>query len=144
MKLWIGEFVSSTVGLTAAETGAYILLASAYFQNGRLPDSDDRRRKIARVSADEWSAVSEAVRSPGLFNEDWSHDRLDEEIADVTARTAKLSAGGRKGGRVRATRDAERRRSEADVDDDTGPESIDDYVGAPPRFEDVAESDLPF
>jgi uncharacterized protein YdaU (DUF1376 family) len=79
MPLYIADYRADTAHLSAAEHGAYLLLIMHYWQTGGLPKEDAPLARIACMSASEWRKVRPTIAA--FFNDDWSHKRVDEEIA---------------------------------------------------------------
>lgn len=96
MPLHIGDYLSDTGHLSAAEHGAYMLLIMHYWQKGELPSDEGLIRRIAKLSCDEW-AESRSVLA-ALFLEGWRHKRIDEELAKADDIIAKRKAAGRQRG----------------------------------------------
>lgn len=68
MPLYVGDLLSDTLDLTAAEFGAYVLLICAYWQNGGPLPSD--RGRIRRI-----------LRNPKRFDE--LYDRVSQYFTDT-------------------------------------------------------------
>lgn len=79
MPLHITDYLADTGHLTAAEHGAYMLLIMHYWQNGSLPDNERLIARIARMDATQWDESREIIAL--LFGPDWTHKRIDEELA---------------------------------------------------------------
>lgn len=96
MPLWVGDYLSDTQHLSAAEHGAYMMLIMAYWQRGGpLPDGP-RLAHIARLTPAEW-AISEPVLREffTVQNGLWSHKRIDAELEKVRERQLKASTAGK-------------------------------------------------
>lgn len=94
MPLYVGDYLADTSHLTTAEHGAYILLICHYWRNGGLPDKDEQRRRISKMTPDEWAASRDTIAE--FFDADWKHKRIEFELTEA----ARLSAAGRAGGRA--------------------------------------------
>ena len=83
MPLYIADYLKDTIHLSAAEHGAYMLLIMRYWQDGGLPADERLIARFSRLSPAEW-AESRDILAP-LFGPDWSHPRIDEELAKASA-----------------------------------------------------------
>lgn len=79
MPLHITDYLADTGHLTAAEHGAYLMLIMHYWQNGSLPADERLLQRLTRMSKDEWAESRDVLAM--LFGENWSHKRIDEELA---------------------------------------------------------------
>ena len=79
MPLHIGDYLADTGHLTATEHGAYLLLIMHYWQNGCLPENERLISRIARLDADQWTESRDVLAM--LFGPNWSHKRIDAELA---------------------------------------------------------------
>lgn len=78
MPLYVADYLADTGHLSAAEHGAYLLMIMHYWQNGALPNEDKRLARIARMTPTEWEESRETLFD--LFDEGWSHKRIDDEL----------------------------------------------------------------
>ena len=98
--MYWGDYLADTGHLKPREHGAYVLLIAHYWMNGSLPTDDEVLRRITRLTAREWSRSKVVLRS--LFGDNWSHKRIDKELAKaieksrVNSANAKRSHSGRK------------------------------------------------
>lgn len=90
MPLYVADYLADTGHLSAAEHGAYLLLIMHYWQNGGVPNEDKRLARIARMTPDEWSESRETLAA--LFDDGWSHNRIDDELAAAEEISAKAKA----------------------------------------------------
>jgi uncharacterized protein YdaU (DUF1376 family) len=89
MPLYIADYLADTAHLTAAQSGAYLLLIMHYWQSGSLPDIDGALARIARMTPAEWKRNRATIQS--FFHDGWRHKRIDKEIvraADISASRA--------------------------------------------------------
>lgn len=113
MPLWVGDYLSDTQHLTAAEHGAYMLLIMAYWQRGKaLPDDGERLALIARMTPSEWAKAEPTLRDFfAIEGGEWKHSRIEAELSKTRDKSAKASASAKRrhsGGNA----DAERTQSE--------------------------------
>jgi uncharacterized protein YdaU (DUF1376 family) len=94
MPLYVGDYLADTSHLTTAEHGAYILLICHYWRNEGLPDKDEQRRRISKMTVEEWAASRDTIAE--FFDADWKHKRIEFELTEA----ARLSAAGRAGGKA--------------------------------------------
>jgi len=90
MPLYVANYLGDTGHLTAAEHGAYLLLIMHYWQRGALPADEKQLCRIARMSEQEWRDSRDTLKA--FFGDDWSHSRIDDEIAKADALSSKRSA----------------------------------------------------
>lgn len=100
MPLYVADYLADTGHLSAAEHGAYLLMIMHYWQKGGLPDDERQLSRIARLSADEWAESRDTLA--GFFGENWTHARIDEELAAAKEKYEKRAAAGRNGGKAKA------------------------------------------
>jgi uncharacterized protein YdaU (DUF1376 family) len=79
MPLYIADYLKKTTHLRALESGAYLHLIMAYWASGKLPNDDRQLATIAKVSDREWKALKPTLAA--FFGPDWTHARIDEELA---------------------------------------------------------------
>jgi uncharacterized protein YdaU (DUF1376 family) len=79
MPLYIGDYLSKTSHLRAAQSGAYLHLLMHYWQYESLPDDDAQLASIARVTGSQWSKMRAVIQQ--FFYDGWKHKRVDEELA---------------------------------------------------------------
>jgi uncharacterized protein YdaU (DUF1376 family) len=109
MALWVDDYLHDTAHLSAAESGAYLHLILFYWVNGRLPNDERALARIARLNSIAWKRSRDTLHT--LFRGgDWTHPRIDAEIAKaieiskVKSANAKRSHYGR-GANVGASAD---------------------------------------
>jgi uncharacterized protein YdaU (DUF1376 family) len=91
---YVGDFVRDTMHLSAEETGAYVLLICHYWERGGLPAEPERLARIAKMSLEQWQCTCIALGE--LFGPNWTHKRIDEELAKSAVLSAKRSAAAHK------------------------------------------------
>jgi uncharacterized protein YdaU (DUF1376 family) len=79
MPLHIDDYLADTGHLTGAEHGAYMLMIMHYWQNGGLPENERLIARIARMDAAQWQESRDILAM--LFGENWTHKRIDAELA---------------------------------------------------------------
>jgi uncharacterized protein YdaU (DUF1376 family) len=95
MPLYIADYLADTVSLSTTEHGAYLLLIMEYWRAGGLPADGARLARITRLSPKEWHAIRDTIAS--FFGPNWTHKRIDAEMAKSSDITSKRSAAGRAG-----------------------------------------------
>ncbi len=103
MPLYVSDYLGDTAHLTTLEHGTYLLLLMhAWKKDGELPTGDDRLRRIARLSPDEWSDVRDSVLE--FFYQDGDtlrNSRLDVELERAHARVEAASRAGKASAKAR-------------------------------------------
>src|SRR5690349_5689962 len=79
MPLYIGDYLSKTSHLRAAQSGAHLHLLMHYWQHESLPDDDAQLASIARVTGSQWNKMRAVLQQ--FFYDGWKHKRVDEELA---------------------------------------------------------------
>jgi uncharacterized protein YdaU (DUF1376 family) len=87
MPLYIDDYLSATVHLTAAESGAYLHLIMHYWRDGSLPNNEGRLARIAKLSPKEWKASRDVLKA--FFSDDWRHPRIDKELSEAAGKYEK-------------------------------------------------------
>lgn len=90
MPLYIADYLADTAHLGALESGGYLHLIMHYWQNGSLPTEDRHLARIARMTDQQWADNRSTVA--GFFQPDWTHKRIDKEIAKAKKVSRKRSA----------------------------------------------------
>lgn len=95
MPLHIDDYLADTGHLTGAEHGAYMLMIMHYWQNGRLPENERLIARIARMDTSQWDESRDVLAM--LFGPDWTHKRIDAELAkaDEIIEKRRAAANGR-------------------------------------------------
>lgn len=94
MPLHIDDYIRDTDHLSAAEHGAYLLLIMKYWRDGKLPADEELIRRYAKLSVDQWAESRSVLVA--LFDENWTHKRIDEELAKAADIIEKRRSAGRK------------------------------------------------
>lgn len=83
MPLYIGDYLTDTMGLTKSEHGSYLLSLMAYWNKRESLDD----REMREVSGREYERV---IKFFVWENHRWHHKRVDEELskAETQQRTA--------------------------------------------------------
>ena len=104
MPLYVADYLSATSRLTTEQHGAYLLLLMDYWKNGPPPDNDGVLAQITRLSPSAWSNARTMLEA--FFQVEsgqWSHHRVDDELAkanhnkEVNSRRGKAGADARYG-----------------------------------------------
>ena len=90
MPLYVADYLVDTAHLDAAESGAYLHLIMSYWVNGSLPQEDQKLARIARMTTKQWNKSKATIKL--FFGPDWSHDRIDRELAQVVEISNKRKA----------------------------------------------------
>jgi uncharacterized protein YdaU (DUF1376 family) len=96
MPLYVGDYLRDTGHLNTAQHGAYLLLIMHYWQHGGLPKSESELAAIARVPIRKWRVLSVPIKV--LFDDDWTHRRVDKELAKTDRAIMQRRLAGRVGG----------------------------------------------
>jgi len=124
MPLYIADYLSDTIHLTAAQHGAYLLILMEIWRKGPIPDDKRRLARIAKVSCDDWDAGIWPVLSEFLTitPAGVTQKRLEAERSRAESVSKKRAA-------ATAAREEKKRAREASNDDQTiiKPGSNDDH-----------------
>lgn len=90
MPLYIADYLADTAHLGALESGGYLHLIMHYWQNGGLPTEDRHLARIARMTDQQWADARSTIAD--FFQPDWSHKRIDKELANAKRVSRKRSA----------------------------------------------------
>lgn len=82
MPLYVAEYRTDTAHLNAAQHGAYLLLIMHYWSTGVLPNDDAALARIACMTPSEWKRNRGVIA--GFFSGDWTHKRVDHELAKAS------------------------------------------------------------
>jgi uncharacterized protein YdaU (DUF1376 family) len=99
MPFYVADYLADTGHLSTLEHGAYMLLIMHYWQHRELPTDDAKLARISRMTPDEWGAVRPTLVD--LFDEDWTHARIDAELAKADETIGKRKAAGKAGASAR-------------------------------------------
>jgi uncharacterized protein YdaU (DUF1376 family) len=105
MPFYPGDFVSATSHLSAAETGALMLLLAHAWLKGKLPSDDKILSRIARMSERQWASAKPPVKE--FFSDDWVNFRLEKERAKALEKTQARIESGSRGGHAKALKSRE-------------------------------------
>jgi uncharacterized protein YdaU (DUF1376 family) len=104
MPLYVADYLSATSRLTTEQHGAYLLLLMDYWKNGPPPDDDGVLAQITRLSPVAWSNARTMLQAFfQVQSGQWSHHRVEEELAkanhnkEVNSRRGKAGADARYG-----------------------------------------------
>jgi uncharacterized protein YdaU (DUF1376 family) len=104
MPLYVADYIADTRHLTTLQHGAYLLLIMEYWQKGRLPADDKKLQIICSMSPWLWRRNKAALAA--LFDRDWRHRRIDEELKKAFELRLKRSVYGSRGGRAKHSKRA--------------------------------------
>jgi uncharacterized protein YdaU (DUF1376 family) len=91
---YVGDFVRDTMHLSATEIGAYVLLMCHYWERGSLPTDAERLARICKLPLEQWQC--NCISLAELFDANWRHKRIEEELAKQAVLSAKRSDAARK------------------------------------------------
>jgi len=104
MPLYVADYLSATSRLTTEQHGAYLLLLMDYWKNGPPPDDDGVLAQITRLSPAAWSNARTMLQAFfQVQSGQWSHHRVDDELAkanhnkEVNSKRGKAGAAARYG-----------------------------------------------
>jgi uncharacterized protein YdaU (DUF1376 family) len=106
MPLYVADYLSATEHLDAAESGAYLHLIMYYWQKGFLPPEDKFLARIARMTDRQWAAAKPTIKA--FFREDWTHERIESEIAHAEKKAMARAESGQRGGFAKALKNNDR------------------------------------
>ncbi len=93
MPFYVGDYLADTGHLSTVEHGAYMLLIMHYWQHEGLPTEGAKLARIARLGQADWDAIRDTIAD--LFGDNWTHKRIDAELARASETVAKRSAAGK-------------------------------------------------
>lgn len=100
MPLDIGRYLKDTGRLSTLEHGAYLLLIMDYWNAGSLPQDDASLCSIARLQPKQWQAMKPKIAA--FFRPDWTHKKVEKELAEAEAKYRRRAKAGRTGGIAKA------------------------------------------
>lgn len=86
----IGDFLSGTLQMDAAEIGAYTMLIVAHYQAGEygLPDDDARLARICHCTEKVWKRLRVTLAEKfTISNGRWVHDKVVETLQGIEERS---------------------------------------------------------
>lgn len=89
MPFNVADYLADTGHLTVAEHGAYLLLIMRYWQDGGLPADEKLVARYAHMSVEQWAESRDVLAA--LFDDGWSHKRINAELAKATEIIGKRS-----------------------------------------------------
>lgn len=101
MPLYVADYLADTNHLSTVEHGAYMLLIMHYWQRGSLPKEDARLASIARASLEQWHSIKATLVE--LFDENWTHKRIEDELVKAKKAHEKRVLAGKMGGKAKAS-----------------------------------------
>lgn len=100
MPIYWGDYLKDTRDLTTLQHGAYLLLIAHYWQHEKLPTEDVPLATIAGVSVAVWRKIKEPIAAK--FKPDWTHTRVEDELAKADRKIMQRAIAGQKGGQKSA------------------------------------------
>ena len=101
MSLHIGDYRKDTGHLRAIHHGAYLLLIMHYWATGGLPDDDQQLAAVACMSNAQWKKIRPIIVR--FFGPNWTHKRIDAEIAEAIEKYRKRASAGKRGGEQKSS-----------------------------------------
>lgn len=104
IQLYVADYLADTIHLTTEEHGAYLLIIFNYWQTGK-PIPESRLAAITKLSPERWESARETlseffnITDAGL----WLHERIDEDLEKVRAKSIKASRAGKRSAEKRAS-----------------------------------------
>jgi uncharacterized protein YdaU (DUF1376 family) len=92
MPLNVADYLSKTDHLTVAEHGAYLLLIMRYWQKGGIGSDEKLIQRYSHLTAEQWIESRDVLAA--LFDEGWTHRRIDAELAKAVEIIDKRKAAG--------------------------------------------------
>lgn len=92
--MYWGDYLADTGHLSAAEHGAYLLLIAHYWTKGGLPKDERAIQRITKLTPRQWSLSRDNLLS--LFGDNWSHKRIDTELAKALEKSRVNSANAKR------------------------------------------------
>jgi uncharacterized protein YdaU (DUF1376 family) len=108
LPLFTDAFISDTIHLNAAQTGAYIMLLMSAWRSTdcKLPNDDKILARMARMDARTWTANKDVVLS--FWSQDGSQKWYQRRLLDERKYVDDLSNKNSKAGKVSALKREER------------------------------------
>jgi uncharacterized protein YdaU (DUF1376 family) len=103
MPLYVSDYLSDTMHLSAEQHGAYLLLLMAAWKSaGRLPNNPEQLQAISRLPPAKWKASESVLRAFFFVTpEYWINNRLREELEKAIKNTEAKAISGAKGAQAR-------------------------------------------
>ena len=122
MPLYVADYLSATSRLTTEQHGAYLLLLMDYWKNGPPPDDDGVLAQITRLSPAAWSNARTMLQAFfQVQSGQWSHHRVDEELAKANHNKEVNSKRGKAGAAARYSKKDAPTMLQASLGDSTSP-----------------------
>ncbi len=90
MPFNVGDYLKKTDHLTVAEHGAYLLLIFRYWQKGTIGTDEKLIQRYSHLTAEQWIESRDVLAA--LFDEGWTHQRIDAELAKAAEIISKRRA----------------------------------------------------
>lgn len=103
MPLYIGDYLSDTMHLSAEESGAYLHLLMHSWKTGTLPSNSETLRRIAKVDYDRWDYAWSILQAFFKQSSDgaWIQERLEKERVSWQNKKEARSEKAQKGAKAR-------------------------------------------
>ena len=98
IQITVSDFLADTGDLSPEELGAYVRLAFNHWLRP-LPLEDERLRRLANVSTENWGAVRNGIKR--FFDESWVSQDLTEKRASAEEAHLRRAAAGKRGGQAK-------------------------------------------
>ena len=122
MPLYVADYLSATSRLTTEQHGAYLLLLMDYWKSGPPPDDDGVLAQITRLSPAAWSNARTMLQAFfQVQSGQWSHHRVDEELAKANHNKEVNSKRGKAGAAARYSKKDAPTMLQASLGDSTSP-----------------------
>lgn len=102
MPLYVADYLADTRRLSTVEHGAYMLLIMDYWRIGGLPNDDRKLARIVGLSESEWAEIRDNIAE--LFQDGWTHKRIENELEKAKAKNERRVEAGRRGGVAKAAK----------------------------------------
>ena len=96
MPLYVGDYLRDTRDLSTLQHGAYLLLIMHYWQHGALPSEEGQLAAIAGLTPASWRRIGTTIKAK--FGENWTHKRIEVELAKADRALMQRRHAGRNGG----------------------------------------------
>lgn len=96
MPTYWGDYLRDTRHFNTTQHGAYLLLIAHYWQNGSLPTDEAQLATIAGLTVARWRTLSPPIAAK--FSSDWTHGRIEKEIAKTDKRITQRKIFAQRGG----------------------------------------------
>lgn len=135
MQLYVADYLSDTMHLSAEEHGAYLLLLMNYWQTGKPLSNDDRRlANISRLSLESWQAIRDTILEYFVVDGGvLKQPRMEADLEEIKHKQEQAAQAGKASARARKLKNAtkERTRQKSVDADDSAPDITPDSTDVP-------------